>query len=361
MRNAKKYIGRFYDALPDDNKRIGLQFIFIYIIIAIVALFMTVVNAFTGKKLLMIATLVFAFLSILDVLMSLRSQTGRRIASIFFSVEIIALFVFFIVSGAPEGFSAIWICLLPSSGLLLFQRKQGTMLCALVFVILIFFFRTPIGNSLLQYEYTESFKLRFPMLYLAFYAVSFFLETVRAVTHDALMATKKQYEFLYLHDSLTGALNRYGFNKHIGELLSVPTDREIALMMVDVDRFKDVNDRYGHIVGDDVLKKTVRILEEKLDGRGAVCRWGGEEFAVLVDKEPYSGDLAQSILSAIRECRFDADGESFGITVSIGVVVSKPNERISFIPFITQADACMYEAKERGRNQIVCRQFAGNE
>ena len=75
----------------------------------------------------------------------------------------------------------------------------------------IFFFWTPLGRSVLMYEYTKEFMLRFPFVYVAFYIITLFIETSRSETRKQLASLEKKYEYLYRHDELTGILNRYGF------------------------------------------------------------------------------------------------------------------------------------------------------
>lgn len=148
---------------------------------------MTVLNIFTRKGALTWATGVFAALCAVNILL-VRPGKGRGIAvaSMLFGVEIVALFTFFLVSGNPDGFSAIWIAMLPACGLLLFGRKRGTVLCAVMFAILVFLFWIPAGRALLLYDYNRTFLARFPILCVAFYLLSLLLETIRSVTQNEL-------------------------------------------------------------------------------------------------------------------------------------------------------------------------------
>ena len=83
------------------------------------------------------------------------------------------------MTGTPEGFSAIWALMLPAGGMLTFGKKRTTVLSAIMLGIILFFFDTTLGQSYLQYDYTDSFMLRFPMAFCAFYLLALFLETVR--------------------------------------------------------------------------------------------------------------------------------------------------------------------------------------
>ncbi|MDD3165288.1 MAG: GGDEF domain-containing protein [Oscillospiraceae bacterium] len=347
----------FKEAMSDDSKRIRLQFTCVYQILMIVSVFMTIVNLFTNKRVLMFATLTFALLSLVNICLARCGGALLRLSSALFSVEIILLFTFFLVSGMPEGFSAIWICLLPSSGLLLFQRRRGTLLSAVMLLILLFFLRTPVGNHFLQYPYTASFQLRFPLLYTAFFAVSFFLETLRSLTYDVLHETQQKYEYLYAHDALTNVYNRYGFNVRMDALLREAQNSQIALMILDIDHFKHINDCHGHVNGDLVLERVAALLTAETLGQADVCRWGGEEFAILYRGHLDAEEKARAILQALRDLSLELGGKSVHITASMGVVTAPRGAVIRPAPLVLQADGCLYQAKQAGRNRIACAQY----
>lgn len=344
----------FIASLTDDTRRIKNQFIWIYVILAAVSIYMSIVNLITSKTMLMYSTLIFALLCVTNILLASFSARGVRISSVLLAVEVVGLFVFFIVSGTPEGFSAIWICLVPSSGMLLYQRKNGSILCGVMFLVLMFFFRTSVGQGLLQYQYTESFMLRFPMLYLAFFAISFFLETVRSLTYDKMQALQLQYEHLYSHDALTGLSNRYGFNERIDRLIAEENDNLVAVMILDLDHFKDVNDRYGHINGDNALKQICDMLRQLCPANMDICRWGGEEFAILLAGGQDAEAKANQIRLDVQNHPIQFSDEETKITASIGVAVGTLRTHSDAEKLLSAADRCLFNAKHAGRNRVVC-------
>lgn len=329
----------------DEEKRLRLQYLATYIILGVVALFMSVVNLFTGKALLLGATLAFALLCALNVYLALRSERALKISTVIFRVEAIALFSFFLISGTPEGFSAIWAAMLPTCGLLLFRRKHGSILSGIMFLIIIFLFWTPAGTSLLQYEYTQSFMLRFPMLYAAFFAMAFFLESVRQATFD-------NYIYLYTHDPLTGALNRKGFTEYVEEVLRDRKEQPVGFMIADLDHFKQVNDTYGHFTGDIVLKETVKRIQEAAGV--PVCRWGGEEFAAI-----FPGGMTEEIGEKIRRAFSDrpilAGDKKILQTISVGGANLSSAKLFTGDQLCQESDKCLYEAKSSGRNCVMIR------
>lgn len=127
------------------------------------------------------------------------------------------------------------------------------MLSFLQLLVLLFFFWTPMGRGLLMYSYTESFMLRFPLLYIAFWCIGLLFEVIREATQKELENARNRFERLYRQDALTGLYNRYGFNEELDKLLESRKD-SLAFAIVDLDHFKNINDTYGHSQGDIVLR-----------------------------------------------------------------------------------------------------------
>ena len=149
------------------------------IILCVVSALMSIVNIYTDKILLMYSTVIFSVLCCINAVAEYKNKKLHNALLLVFQVEMLLLIVFFIVTGTPEGFSAIWALLLPVAGILVFGRSRTLVLSVLMEFLLIFFFETPLGRSYLMYEYTESFMLRFPMAFLAFTLMGLFLGTVR--------------------------------------------------------------------------------------------------------------------------------------------------------------------------------------
>ncbi|MEP7243403.1 MAG: GGDEF domain-containing protein [Gammaproteobacteria bacterium] len=158
-----------------------------------------------------------------------------------------------------------------------------------------------------------------------------------------------------LTDSLTGLRNRRGFDHDAGVLQKqYGTLATCALLFIDVDRFKEVNETYGHVLGDKVLGAVGEVIRSSIKGRDVAARMGGEEFAVLLPQTTLSGAqaLAEQLRQAIAKGRVRRpEGEPIGnVTISIGVAHCKPNETLESL--LTRADAAMFAAKEAGRNLV---------
>jgi len=347
--NRDAFHQRLIEIITNDVRRQKLQFVGVFSLLAAVAAFMTVVNVFTVKKTLTWVTLTFSLLCLLNLFITLRfEKKGLRLAAWLLMIEMIAMFTFFIVSGNPDGFSAIWICLLPSCGMLLFGIRSTSGLCAVMMAIMVFFFWTAPGRNLLQYSYTTTFMTRFPILFVASFLLSCLLEIIQSVTQRELSSLRRKYEYLYRHDALTKLLNRNGLNEW--EKKETKKGRQVALM-ADIDHFKQVNDRYGHDVGDLVLSLVATTMEKELKTR--VCRWGGEEFVVWSPDGRLTPKDAERLRAAIEEMTVFVPNcdKSFRITISIGGARGTAETPLNEL--IKTADEHLYEAKQSGRNRVI--------
>jgi diguanylate cyclase len=158
-------------------------------------------------------------------------------------------------------------------------------------------------------------------------------------------------------DTLTGALNRRAFDTALGRAMSVArsSGSPLSLAMVDIDHFKQINDTYGHVVGDKVLAMVARLLRESVKGRDKVARYGGEEFALLLPDTPLPGAIAvaESVRATVEASRFrrtDTGEPIRQVTVSLGVARYREGE--SAEDFVYRCDLALYRSKKQGRNRV---------
>ncbi len=153
-------------------------------------------------------------------------------------------------------------------------------------------------------------------------------------------------------DELTGFLTRRSFERGVEELWNSYCERypTNAIAMMDIDRFKEVNDHYGHIVGDEVIRSFARAIRDSLRHDDLIARYGGEEFVVILPdtSRAVAAKIMERVRRACGSCRFDGVAET--ITMSIGVTVCKSFEDVRGV--IGRADAALYRAKQRGRNRV---------
>jgi diguanylate cyclase (GGDEF)-like protein/hemerythrin-like metal-binding protein len=154
-------------------------------------------------------------------------------------------------------------------------------------------------------------------------------------------------------DALTGISNRFGFNQAFSrEFSRARRHRQpLSIVLVDLYRFKEVNDRHGHPAGDRVLAGAARLLEANVRESDAVARWGGEEFAVLAPMTDAAGaaQLAEKIRALMEVTHLGPTG---AVTASFGVTEMRPEDTLEAM--LHRADRALYRAKEAGRNRVLC-------
>jgi len=162
--------------------------------------------------------------------------------------------------------------------------------------------------------------------------------------------TEQQLRYMATHDDLTDLPNRAYFNNTINQALAQVSGQEmhLAVMLLDVDKFKQVNDTYGHEVGDVVLQRTADRLQQSLRKSDTIARWGGDEFVIIVESDPaYRGPrvVVDKILEAFS-APMDIRDTEISVGVSIGISLY-PKDGREGDTLIRQADAAMYTAKEQ--------------
>ena len=327
----------------DDAKFSALMRIVLFSVLAIVGLFMSVVNLFTNEIPLMCSTLAFFVLFALNVILTIKN-CNPNIVSYLIMIEVIILFGYFIISGNPQGFSVLWMILVPMLALLLLGTKEGLILSTILFIMILFFFRTDTGLGILKFEYNETFRLRFPMLYLASFVISVMVKAM-------ITTSQKAYISLTDHDILTGALSRNGFTKIVSRLSESVKGKPVGFIIFDIDLFKKVNDTYGHDSGDIVLVEMSKIVSSLTDD--PFCRWGGEEFVVFLTDGESTKNLAEAIRTVVASHVFHVNEVNLHLSVSVGAVVHSFEGDVDIYDLCKHADKCLYHSKESGRNQTT--------
>lgn len=154
-------------------------------------------------------------------------------------------------------------------------------------------------------------------------------------------------------DDLTGLLTRRILESHLRGLVAAATrhGRPLSVVMVDVDRFKDINDMYGHSVGDVVLRTVVERMHSRMRAEDLVGRWGGDELIVALPDVALEGALAaaEGLREAIAESEISVDGDQIPVTVSAGAATWRDETAAELVD---RADGALYEAKAAGRNCV---------
>ncbi len=174
---------------------------------------------------------------------------------------------------------------------------------------------------------------------------------------NALMVSR--LEELATTDGLTGLHNKRVFIDALGRklLAALRFDKKLSLIMTDLDRFKSVNDTYGHQVGDEVLRRFASVLARNARQVDMACRYGGEEFVIICEETDAEGAwmLAERIRMDMQRESFSSDKGAFAVTCSLGVATA-PAQGDTPDELIRNADEALYQAKHSGRNCVVTSQ-----
>jgi two-component system, cell cycle response regulator len=173
-----------------------------------------------------------------------------------------------------------------------------------------------------------------------------------AILQGQLAEYAARMEQRSLTDELTGIPNRRGFDQSLARLVEAARSSRAtyALLMIDVDHFKTVNDRYGHPLGDEMLRAIARTLQKRVRVTDVVARIGGEEFAVLLPRATAGDAMAvgETLRAAVKDCRVPSEAGDVHVTVSVGVADSASGDQV-----LEDADAALYAAKNGGRDMVV--------
>ena len=316
--------------------------------------------AFISLAVLVVSISVF----FLTIFVNKYAASWRRM----FMAAIILFFGYLCYDGGPDGFLHVWILLIPAFSFITFGLKEGFITTIPVLITMVFFFWVPpFSTEWRKYAveqasfidvdgqvatFSVNMRLRISLIYFVSMVLGYFAELVRRVASKRLKEFNSHYEYISMHDSLTGLANQNLLAKYLEE---ISNNREnyvnLGCLFVDVDAFKNVNDSYGHLFGNEVLKKIADILSEEKNA--FVCRWGGDEYVICFKNinESLLVRIGEKYRTAISACTFESN-KDFHITVSIGAVILPIDENFNFNHVLDLADKANREAKNKGKNNV---------
>ena len=175
---------------------------------------------------------------------------------------------------------------------------------------------------------------------------------------DKLRAELDKVRLEAIRDPLTGLANRRSFDEQLAASLDEALQelKTICLLMIDIDHFKEMNDEHGHRIGDKVLQYVAGVLKDNFKGRDLVARYGGDEFAVIVENAPRTGvnavsETVRRQIEASRLRRSDTGKPLGRVSVSIGYECARPGDSADAL--VERADRALYNAKQLGRNRVL--------
>lgn len=270
-----------------------------------------------------------------------------------YGILMILLTIEMIMTGGVSGNGFLWLFILPSVCYLLMRVWLGSIYVLIITITISALFFIPVLAEF-SYPYPYIFKFRFMLAFAGVAGMALISEMNRSQVNILFFEALKKVEMLSVRDELTKLLNRRGGKQRL-ELCHTMAQRNewtYSLLMVDIDHFKKVNDRYGHDVGDLVLKNASEIFSASIREQDVGVRWGGEEFLFLLPMTDLQGAkiVAESMLTNLRQKVINTPTDTLHITCSIGIAEFQrleSNEQV-----IARADACLYKAKNMGRDRI---------
>ncbi|RAU22966.1 GGDEF domain-containing protein [Paramagnetospirillum kuznetsovii] len=282
----------------------------------------------------------------------LRGHPERmRLVAPAYAVLALAQYVMVLLFNGPDELRAIWFALnLPGVYLILGSRIGIAITAASIAIVIV-------ANPHLPTPYSPG-ALITVVLGMVYISAFFHAYAARSISfHHAMVEANRKLAHMAARDPLTGLLNARAYYGLCEGALSQArrTGSPFAMLFVDLDHFKSVNDRFGHDAGDTVLRAAALCLEQGIRQSDLVGRIGGEEFCVLLPDTVREGArlLAEKLRADIEALMPDIGSERLRVTASIGVAVA--DAEVATIAEVQRlADDAMYRAKRQGRNRVTC-------
>lgn len=267
---------------------------------------------------------------------------------------------------APQYHSGLFLISL--AGLLVMKTsfKSKILLSFLLMVLHLFFFQ--FNTNIAYYSKINIFSVLMTTIFISLISIAeiefrtrkdFIAALLQEITTETLLEKNKFLKVLSNMDELTGLANRRFFDMHLKRLVSNIGNGifPIAVLYMDLDNFKNYNDTYGHLKGDNALKRVASVLKFSTNRKFDLCaRFGGEEFLIIL---PFTSQneafvVAEKIRTSIQDLKIEnkIDGSHGHLTLSIGISFLKDNET-DVQTIIDEADQALYHAKNSGRNRVV--------
>lgn len=259
-----------------------------------------------------------------------------------------------LVFGLNAGFQYIFFSLV---GLIMYTKwrtwqKLAAVVLEIILVATVFF---------LTYGEIPLIQMSYEMT--SFFHVGNIVLNIVGISNSAhyyISITKKAYtkvSSLAMKDYLTNLMNRNSFDYFMNDIFHArnKTPQSLGILMIDIDHFKAVNDTYGHLCGDEILRQLATILTNNIRPDDCAARYGGEEFIIItkMDHPEQLQNFAERLRKEIEAKRFQFDAEDRRITVSLGVLFISHYAEIDQTQAISQVDKLLYQAKAEGRNRVV--------
>ncbi len=320
------------------------------------------VNVFYGNFFTGILDGIVGILLVINLII-LKKRSNFSLAGDFALSLLLTLFIYLFFVGGYQNTGILWLYSFPIMSYFLRGKKAGS-IWAIVFIGAVISSFLASKFLVFPLPHNDQFVVVFILSLSIVTGVTFFYETILTTRQDILFEKTDRLDqlnenlrFISDHDSLTKCFNR----RKIFEQIKIEVPRsfrynsQCSVMLVDFDHFKSINDNYGHLFGDYVLKEMVRIMKEKvLRAVDSMGRYGGEEFLIVLPSTNLAGAkaVAERVRSSVKMKNFyHSEMDCFvPVTVSVGVTMVYGQESIDNI--LLRADKALYAAKENGRDRV---------
>ena len=267
--------------------------------------------------------------------------------SIFIYTFYILMFYLVYTGGVDGNTGPLWIYFLAPLTFYIKGLKSGLYNITFFFLILFIILYILEPNDL-KAEYTSAYKLRILLAFILTGVISAAYEYSRNMSYQYVQKLQKELEHIALFDDLTGTYNRRGYRKHLNDI----TMTSGTILMCDIDKFKKINDKYGHLAGDYCIKEVAKCIKEKLRSDDFVVRWGGDEFFIYLSNINKSDAqiVAEKIQTLISDKEFTFEKQIIKINISIGM--AELTRFSSLEETIREADNNMYLSKYKHQLEV---------
>lgn len=268
--------------------------------------------------------------------------------------SLLALMIYLVWSGGFSNTGPLWMYIVPPVAFFFAGLKRGLLVLSLFVLAVVTILFAPI-DVLDQAHYDFEFKTRLIYSFLTVTALFAFYEFSRQQSYADMKVLNRKLEQQARQDPLTRLPNRRGMMEHLQyeRDRSERSKEHMSLMMVDVDHFKQVNDKFGHDGGDVVLRRLAKTFTDMLRKQDIVARWGGEEFLFLLPETNVHEAfiLAEKLRKHVERTEFTYQNRRIPVNISIGICQVDDKQTID--EAINLADHFLYQAKTAGRNRTM--------
>ncbi|GAA61045.1 diguanylate cyclase [Pseudoalteromonas sp. BSi20652] len=265
------------------------------------------------------------------------------------TLMVCGLIMLFIISIGGHAHSLFWATLIPPFAFFLVGRKWGSALSVVAFIICAY---------LVYLQQQQSITIGLGSLFnvievsLAHILIFRFYEKARFSAYNQLSIRNLKIQQLAETDKLTGLYNRQKFDFELSKLIvnnTKSTSKTSHIVLIcDIDHFKNINDTYGHLVGDQVLTEFANTLKSRIGNNALIARWGGEEFTIILSDTSLNDGVKQA--NELREYIAKNTITNIALTISIGLAIMQKDDTVSKL--LERADKALYKAKNNGRNKV---------